>query len=224
MDAGHRGQGAMESTSGGSAIGNDQQQEKQQQPPTRIQKAPTDDESLDYSAEQYYAQAHGQYKQYHEQSVDPSQQQLRRDTPTVDEHQVDDATPMVHEMHRNLLHLLSHPELFSRAIDWQSKVDRGMDPSRPTNEDGAGLDGMKSFDNEFNEDQSLATTGAAEEQKDEVDHQPTSVSAGSIAAADQADLIPPLPLRIFAADAEVNVHGDILFVFTSADSCSPALA
>ena len=115
-----------------------------------------------------------------------------------------DATATVHEMHRKLLHLLSHHELFADAMEWQSKVDRGLDPSKP---EGAEGNGIKSFENEFDE-QSRNT--AAEERKDEV-----ATEDGTAGAAeeeeeeeaskfkDQEKLIPPLPLQIFASDAEV---------------------
>ncbi len=50
----------------------------------------------------------------------------------------DDATQIIYENHRKLLHLLSHPKLFIDAMIWQSKVDRGIDPmSAISNNDGS---------------------------------------------------------------------------------------
>ena len=111
-----------------------------------------------------------------------------------------DATPTVHSMHRKLLHLLSHPELFSEAMEWQSKVDRGLDPSKPdTASENEGGNGIKSSDNEF-EEQSRNT--ASEEHKDEVitedgtrnndnEEDATTSSAASSKFKDQQRLIPP---------------------------------
>ena len=171
----------------------------------------TADETVDYSmfsssemsAEEYYAaqqQSSGQYAEYeHNEGL-----------ATVNENQNDnDATPIVHDMHRKLLLLLSHPELFSEAMEWQSKVDRGLDPSKP-DDGGEEGNGIKSFDNEF-EDQSRNT--AAEEHKDEVvtedgqtaspDDNEDGDEDNASKFKDQTKLIPPLPVQIFALDAEV---------------------
>ena len=40
-----------------------------------------------------------------------------------------DATLTIYAMHRKLLQLLSTPELFHEAIEWQIKLDKGIDPT-----------------------------------------------------------------------------------------------
>jgi hypothetical protein len=59
-------------------------------------------------------------------------------------------------MHPKLLYVLSHPELFAEAAEWQTKVDMGIDPSRPSSSTNdvvigvsGGEDGMASFEHEF---------------------------------------------------------------------------
>jgi len=162
--------------------------------------------SGEMSAEQYYQAAalsnHSQYS-----TLEQEQQLLD----VVNEGQeYNDATPTVHNMHRKLLHLLSSPNLFSDAIEWQMKVDRGLDPSLPTDDNTANNgdeDGMKSFDNEFNEDN---ISRAVSEQKDDTyDDTQTATTNGDEDTTtqnkykDQSKLIPPLPIQIFASDAEV---------------------
>ncbi|KAL7429928.1 hypothetical protein ACHAXM_001924 [Skeletonema potamos] len=126
------------------------------------------------------------YNQYQEQADGQSL------LPTVNETTADgsefDATAIVHDMHRKLLHLLSHPELFTEALIWESKLNRGLDPSRPDEEDDhGGGGGIKSFENEF---------GGVDEQKDE--------DQDDNGEEDETKrLLPPLPVQIFAADAEV---------------------
>ena len=166
--------------------------------------------SGEMSAEQYYQAAalsnHSQYSTLDEQ---PEQQLLG----VVNEggQEYNDATPTVHNMHRKLLHLLSSPNLFNDAIEWQMKVDRGLDPSLPTDDtttNNNDEDGMKSFDNEFNEDN---ISRAVSEQKDDTDYdtQTTTTANGDEDTTnqnkykDQSKLIPPLPIQIFASDAEV---------------------
>jgi len=166
--------------------------------------------SGEMSAEQYYQAAalsnHSQYS-----TLDEQQQEQQQLLGVVNEGQeYDDATPTVHNMHRKLLHLLSSPNLFSDAIEWQMKVDRGLDPSLP--DDNANTnnnvdeDGMKSFDNEFNEDN---ISRAVSEQKDDTDDGQTATTNGDEDTTnqnkykDQSKLIPPLPIQIFASDAEV---------------------
>jgi len=67
-----------------------------------------------------------------------------------------DATATVHAMHKQLLHLLSHPDLFHDSIAWQRMLDRGLDPSVPSSgnggEDGKGS-GIRAFDHEFGEEE-----------------------------------------------------------------------
>jgi len=162
--------------------------------------------SGEMSAEQYYQAAalsnHSQYS-----TLEQEQQLLD----VVNEGQeYDDATPTVHNMHRKLLHLLSSPNLFSDAIEWQMKVDRGLDPSLPTDDNttnNVDEDGMKSFDNEFNEDN---ISRAVSEQKDDTDDGQTATTTNGDEDTtnqnkykDQSKLIPPLPIQIFASDAEV---------------------
>ena len=147
------------------------------------------------------------YNQYNE--PEGGQHQL----PTVNEYQMNntqqaneselDATATVHEMHRKLLHLLSHPELFTEALIWESKLERGLDPSRPDEDDDevggnggstTGDGGIKSFENEF---------GGADEQKDEEPDDDDNHAEATTKANERQRLLPPLPLQIFAADAEV---------------------
>ena len=154
-----------------------------------------------------------QYNQYQEEVVLQTQE-------GEDDRSYYDATTTVHDMHRKLLHVLSTPTLFSDAMVWQMKVDRGLDPSKPNYDDdnnieGGETDGIKSFENEFEEEQSSRyTTPGAPEEKDDVgtedgtQQQSTNDAEGEEGAKnkyyrDQNKLIPPLPLQIFASDAEV---------------------
>jgi len=162
-----------------------------------------DDSPNDYSIYSEEMSRMSAYQQYQEE-----QQEEGQSLPTVSEYQMNthtnnataaaesevDATKTVHEMHRKLLHLLSHPELFTDALIWESKVERGLDPSRPDDEeDGApGEGGIKSFENEF---------GGVDEQKDE-DTDDTEGGESKVNDHRQR-ILPPLPLQIFAADAEV---------------------
>jgi hypothetical protein len=136
-----------------------------------------------------------------------------------------DATATVCDMHRKLLHLLSHPELFAEAMEWQSKVDRGIDPSGP-DVDGVGAggeNGIRSFDNEFNDaakDETKDDEGdavVADEGGGDDDASSSALNRAYVGDDDtrehddgrtpaygrQTRLIPPLPLLIFASDAEV---------------------
>ena len=117
-----------------------------------------------------------------------------------------DATATVRAMHRRLLTLLSNPEHFAEAVEWQTMIDRGIDPATASREGaGAGEGGMASFDGEFDDDEA---SGAADETKED-DKASAEEKAGGEGAAtegkyrDQSRLIPPLPLQIFAPDAEV---------------------
>lgn len=166
--------------------------------------------SGEMSAEQYYQAAalsnHSQYS-----TLDEQQEQQLLGVVNEGGQEYNDATPTVHNMHRKLLHLLSSPNLFSDAIEWQMKVDRGLDPSLPTDDTTTNTnvdeDGMKSFDNEFNEDN---ISRAVSEQKDDInDDTQTATTNGDEDTTnqnkykDQSKLIPPLPIQIFASDAEV---------------------
>ena len=74
-----------------------------------------------------------------------------------------DATAIIHGMHKKLLHLLSHPEYFRMALDWQAKLDMGIDPSScddGDDDDGDGEEmnknvssGMTNFEKEFDDDE-----------------------------------------------------------------------
>mmetsp|Transcript_11124 Transcript_11124/g.22131 ORF Transcript_11124/g.22131 Transcript_11124/m.22131 type:complete len:471 (+) Transcript_11124:50-1462(+) len=163
-----------------------------------------DDDGGEYSIYSEEMSRMSAYNQYQEQADGQQHHQL----PTVNEYQMNnttttnveevefDATATVHEMHRKLLHLLSHPELFTEALVWESKLERGLDPSRPDEEEddvgggGGGDGGIKSFENEF---------GGADEQKDEETDDDGETKGGNA----RQTLLPPLPLQIFAADAEV---------------------
>jgi len=165
--------------------------------------AQDDDDGGEYSIYSEEMSRMSAYNQYQEQADGQQHHQL----PTVNEYQMNnttttatveevefDATATVHEMHRKLLHLLSHPELFTEALVWESKLERGLDPSRPDEEDddvggGGGDGGIKSFENEF---------GGADEQKDE-----ETDDDGEAKGNHRQTLLPPLPLQIFASDAEV---------------------
>jgi hypothetical protein len=152
-----------------------------------------------------------QHQQQHQQQQQ-QQQQNQHD---------EDATPTIIDMHRKLLYVLSHPELFAEAAEWQTKVDMGIDPSRPSSSIGAsgGEDGMTSFEHEFDtatvmtEDDNVTTTthnnyvGGEDETKDDVASLPTTMSQPSNNNINyyknQSKLVPPLPIQIFASDAEV---------------------
>jgi hypothetical protein len=162
-----------------------------------------------YSEEMSRMSAYNRY-QDQEDTADVGQSSL----PTVNEYHMNtsattpdgsefDATAIVHEMHRKLLQLLSHPELFTEALIWESKLERGLDPSRPDEGDedvsgvvgvGGGGGGIKSFENEF---------GGADEQKDDEHDDDHDEDHETTKFKNQKRLPPPLPLQIFAADAEV---------------------
>lgn len=137
-------------------------------------------------AEQYAGQ-YGEF-QYHEEPT------FLQDASELNNSNYD-ATATVHEMYRKLLYLLSHHELFAKAIQWQTKVEKGLDPSKALDSDD--VSGIRSFENEFDE-KSLA---ADETKEDEANEEGETVEERKY--KDQAKLIPPLPLQIFASDAEV---------------------
>jgi hypothetical protein len=94
-----------------------------------------------------------------------------------------DATATIYEMHRKLLYLMSNPQCFHAAVEWIGKIERGVDPSIPQDE---GLEFEKE-DGTHSVKTSNTNTSAS--------------SDGKFPA--QSLLIPPLPLQIFASDAEV---------------------
>jgi hypothetical protein len=169
-------------------------------------------------ADEYYYQ-HQQHNQTINNDDNDRYEELRRHHDDYDQQQRqhdEDATPTIIDMHRKLLYALSHPELFAEAAEWQTKVDRGIDPSRPSYSEeeliGVG-DGMTSFEHEFDtatvmtDDNNDVTTrnNGEDETKDEV------ATGTNIARPtnnnnyyeNQSKLVPPLPIRIFASDAEV---------------------
>jgi hypothetical protein len=91
--------------------------------------------------DEYYYQHQQQHQvmlsndndQYVELGVQQDDQQHQQQHQHHQQQQHDeDATPTIIEMHRKLLYVLSHPELFAEAAEWQTKVDMGIDPSRPS--------------------------------------------------------------------------------------------
>jgi len=99
-----------------------------------------------------------------------------------------DATAIIYEMHRKLLCLMSNPQCFHDAVHWMDKIEKGMDPSLPSKTAAGGLElekedsahSIKTPDNSTNE---------------------SARADGKYPA--QASLIPPLPIQVFASDAEV---------------------
>ena len=208
---------AMEQLSSNASSPKQQQHSNPQLlPPSNNNNQPSGGEMSAEQYEEYYNNATSssshmtnQYKQYQEEVVFQTQEGGEDGTYYYD------ATTTVHDMHRKLLHVLSTPTLFSDAMVWQMKVDRGLDPSKidETIIEG-GEDGIKSFENEFEEEQSSRyTTPGAPEEKDDVgtedgtQQQSTNDAEGEEGTKnkyrDQNKLIPPLPLQIFASDAEV---------------------
>jgi len=94
----------------------------------------------------------------------------------------EDATLTIHEMHRKLLHAMSYPQCFHDAIDWISKVESSS----------SSLEGRR---------------GGLEYEKEDGTHYATPNS--NITDDNNKDTTavhhddPPLPLQIFAPDAEV---------------------
>lgn len=105
-----------------------------------------------------------------------------------------DATTTIYEMHRKLLHLMSNPHQFHDAVDWVEKIERGVDPSLPRAQDETRKEGL-----EFEKEEGTHGIKTSDS---------TSVAASTAGSGDakypaQAALIPPLPVQIFAPDAEV---------------------
>ena len=170
--------------------------------------------------DEYYYQHQQQHHQTINNDDNDRYEELRRHHDEYDQQQRqhdEDATPTIIDMHRKLLYALSHPELFAEAAEWQTKVDQGIDPSRPSYSEeeliGVG-DGMTSFEHEFDtatvmtDDNNDVTTrnNGEDETKDEV-----ATGTNNIARPtnnnnyyeNQSKLVPPLPIQIFASDAEV---------------------
>jgi len=71
----------------------------------------------------------------------------------------EDATEIIYQMHKKLLHLLSYPESFHDALDWQDRLDRGDIPTAtvnavdgPSKNDISGLSNTLDDATQFDED------------------------------------------------------------------------
>ncbi|KAL3793220.1 hypothetical protein HJC23_000762 [Cyclotella cryptica] len=100
-------------------------------------------------------------------------EEMKRSSSPPPEGEHDDATPIIHEMHRKLLHLLSHPELFHDALDWQRIIEREEEGTSSSSFDG------------------------------KTSHQGSESNTSDTPYPSQRQLIPPLPHQIFTADVEV---------------------
>lgn len=101
-----------------------------------------------------------------------------------------DATTTIYEMHRKLLYLMSNPQQFHDAIDWIGKLEKGIDPSAP----------------QFGKAEKERLESEKEDGTHSVKTSDTPASAVDTSDAKypaQSGLIPPLPVQIFAQDAEV---------------------
>jgi hypothetical protein len=99
-----------------------------------------------------------------------------------------DATATIYDIHRKLLSLMSNPQQFHDAIDWIAKIEKGIDPSVPAGASDAEKEGL-----EFEKEDGTHSVRTS--------HTPSS--AGDLKYPAQSSLIPPLPIQIFASDAEV---------------------
>ena len=190
------------------------------------------EDSIDYSSYSAYSEdmsgmSGGQYNQYQQEG---GQHYL----PTVNEYglpvvddgmasSTPDATETIHEMHRQLLYLLSHAELFHDALEWQWKLDRGIDPTVPHASGDNAENGIQAFDHEFEDEetdeiqndkqqQQGGGRGAREEKQSEGGDDETNgknnsrkhfKSSKGASGITPAPIRPPLPHLIFAPDAEV---------------------
>ena len=112
----------------------------------------------------------------------------------------EDATATIRETHKQLLHLMSHPELFHDALEWQDRRDQeGRAPAGGNGDDAdSTFRGLEKEDNP----QSAAKTSHAQNETFVFDPNNTGDSDNGDAEAEGAQAEPPLPHRIFAADAE----------------------
>ncbi|KAL7528915.1 hypothetical protein ACHAXR_002699, partial [Thalassiosira sp. AJA248-18] len=208
------------STSGGYEGLQQQQQQRQQQ----MGSGGGDESNLN----QYY-----QYQEAQEGYVD--QQNLA----TVNEYQAaglqgingagsgaegEDATGTIYQMHKKLLHLMSCPELFHDALDWQKILDEGFDPSIESTSENKDATGLTTFETEFEDDSTFRGLGdksddnqetvkATHSQNETFEFNPNNNNDStkenpkekpSSAAEDlPKPKEPPLPHQIFASDAEV---------------------
>jgi hypothetical protein len=99
-----------------------------------------------------------------------------------------DATTTIYKIHRKLLSLMSNPQQFHDAIDWIAKIEKGIDPFHPGGASEAEKEGL-----EFEKEDGTHNVRTSD----------TPSSAGDSKYPAQSRLIPPLPIQIFASDAEV---------------------
>eukprot|EP00571_Detonula_confervacea_P002244 CAMPEP_0172329496 /NCGR_PEP_ID=MMETSP1058-20130122/60912_1 /TAXON_ID=83371 /ORGANISM="Detonula confervacea, Strain CCMP 353" /LENGTH=538 /DNA_ID=CAMNT_0013046675 /DNA_START=122 /DNA_END=1738 /DNA_ORIENTATION=+ len=205
------------STSGGTYEGLQHQQQSQQQRQQQI--------GSDGDLNQYY-----QYQEAQEGYVD------QNNLSTVNEYQTmasnngseGDATVTIYQMHKKLLHLLSCPELFHDALNWQSELDKGIDPANTvgainTTFENKDVSLLTTFETEFEDDSTfkgLHDNDAVDEQEntktahsnnetfefnpnnnESEKEKPEEASTTFDDAPKPKE--PPLPHQIFASDAEV---------------------
>ncbi|KAL9189287.1 hypothetical protein ACHAXT_011777 [Thalassiosira profunda] len=130
----------------------------------------------------------------------------------------DDATATIHRMHKKLLQLLSSPELFHDALEWQAMLDRGLDPSLPAGTKMNDVSALtKTFETEFEEDSTFKGLQDDDEEKAKVEHTEDETfefnpnetkedTTKEVEAKGEEEPTPkeaPLPHQIFAPDAEV---------------------
>jgi len=141
-----------------------------------------------------------------------------------------DATSTIYTMHKKLLQLLSNPQLFNDAINWQEQLDKGIDPSIPmgslTNI-GTNVDTNKlnsGFETEFDDDSTFkglvdddtttanndkeGETKVAATQDETFEFNPNvNTNNNTTKKEDTKEEVKPkeepLPIQIFAHDAEV---------------------
>ena len=136
----------------------------------------------------------------------------------------EDVTETIRGMHRSLLQLMSEPGLFHEGIEWQTKLDSGIDPGvvsddeedneddsatnrKPESSVGDGEDstfeGLESLEGEGGNDTTTMTT-----ENETFEFDPDSVNKPQEGKGKSNEPPPrkrktePLPLRIFAPDAE----------------------
>ena len=141
----------------------------------------------------------------------------------------DDATTTVHQMHKSLLQLLSSPELFHEALNWQDLMDRGEDPITSvvdSKKERGGDSRNSTFDTEFDDASQGVGVGSGEQKQidhEEDDNTPVVSHSANEDFSNQATTVNrgddkgkgttrkaherkpqiPLPHQIFAQDAEV---------------------
>ncbi|EJK71949.1 hypothetical protein THAOC_06562, partial [Thalassiosira oceanica] len=137
----------------------------------------------------------------------------------------EDVTETIRDMHRSLLELMSEPGLFHEGIEWQTKLDSGIDPGAVSDDEGdnneddparnrgpessvgdggdSTFDGLDSLEGDGGND---TTTKATEDETFEFDpdaaNRPQEEKKKSDEPPPRRRKTEPLPLRIFAPDAE----------------------